>query len=107
MSYSPLGSPDILPLEDAIRGLVERLCALGYEHTPALEFQFHLGIFDHALDFIGKCFQKSREKSQVMVKVSDTWVGKSVEPTVRLFFASVTRISDLGVSKFGDAEHCS
>lgn len=107
MSYSPLGSPDILPLEDAICGLVERLCALGYEHTLALEFQFHLGIFDHALDFIGKCFQKSREKSQVMVKVSDTWVGKSVEPTVRLFFASVTRISDLGVSKFGDAEHCS
>jgi hypothetical protein len=93
----------MLPLEDAICGLVESLRTLGYEHTLKLELP---DIFAHGSGSTGKHFQKFREKGRVMV--SDTRSGKIIELTaIRFSLAFVTRVSDSGVSEYGDAKHCS
>ena len=92
MSYTPLDSTAMLPLECAMCGLVDKLRALGYEHTLELEFGFHSLLFPHALASSREYFPKFREKGRVIVW--DTGSGKTIEVTVRFSSAFVTRISD-------------
>ena len=92
MLYTPLDSTSMLPLERAMCGLVDKLRALGYEHTLELEFGFHSRLFPHILASSRGSFPKFREKGRVIV--SDNGSGKTIEVIVRFSLAFVTRISD-------------
>ena len=84
MSYRPLNSTAMLPLERAMCGLVDKLRAFGYEHTLELEFGFHSRLFPRALASSRECFLKFKEKGRVIL--SDTGSGKTIGLVVRFFF---------------------
>ncbi|KAF9645200.1 hypothetical protein BDM02DRAFT_3271888 [Thelephora ganbajun] len=71
-----LDDPCMPLLDDTMRGLVDKLCVLGYEHTLELEFRIHSVIFDYDLDY-RKYFPKFGEKGRV--RVLNTSNGKTLK----------------------------
>jgi hypothetical protein len=84
-----------------MRGLVDKLCALGYKHTLTLEFRHRPATLDRHPD-PGSRFPKFGEKGRVVI-LDVSWMGAR-ELAVRSFSRPVcVRVADSSHSQRGDA----